>query len=558
MNDLIKELASDPSCLLAITPEAGGSWLAPFRTRQPRNFAADPMTFTDSYTAQDGIGTDDFTLSVDFTLLRKNVHGAINIGCMQCIYYASTKGYQPFVRILKSDGTKSFLYPVGDSHMTGDIASIKVIKTGQNVRMVVHASDGSVVRDMTKPLPDGATVISMTNATNYPGNISAASIRNDTTGETVWQAAYSDLYDTSNPWPSPVPRNFAEEPATWYDWAVAAAQIGAHDFEWTIEYSYTEIPTVYKAIFYTNLDSQPFGVAVSANETQRITCTRLYEGDVQERYVVVSGYPQAGVPLVARVRRVGGTVTVYYNEALVGSYTSASAAIAPLFTYPMTSNFPGLIADMRLVDLTTGTTIAAYPSYAERLRLITSTNVLNTGTHFEAADTSTRWNVTTPLQAASLLPECTIIVDVDNSAGEIVSYVSCAQFLNPSQGFFVIRRQNSSQLYIGYSGRDSSGGNFYPGYYVSSPDGECTVALVIDYTSMKICCYINGVEVDNRTMHTNIVAQPEFDETAKPVILGATSGSDGLNSTTKISHCLIFDRALSAEEIALYSKIANS
>ena len=394
MNDMIIRAAQDPSCLLAVTPDRGGSWWAalrpggnyPWPSFTPRNFAEKPTTFADSYTAQDGIMTDDFTLSVDFTLLRKNAWGEINIGCMQCAYYSSTKGYQPSVWILKSDGTKYMLYPVGTSHMTENVASIKVIKAGQNVRMAVHASDGSVVRDKTASLPDGATVTSSSRATDYPGSISAASIRNDTTGKTVW----------------------------------------------------------------------------------------------------------------------------------------------------------------------------SYPSEAERVRLLTKTNVRTDRGVFEAASTSKRWNVTTPLQAASLLPECTIIVDVDNSAGEIVSYVSCAQRDNPSQGFFVIRRQNSSQLYIGYSGRDSSGGIFYPGYYyVSPPDGECTVALVIDYTSMKICCYINGVEVDNRTMHTNIVAPPEFDETAKPVILGATSGSDGLNSTTKISHCLIFDRALTAAEIAALCPTSN-
>ena len=158
----------------------------PWPSPVPRNFAEEPMTFTDSYTAQDGIGTDDFTLSVDFTLLRENVHGTINIGCMRCIYYDSTKGHQPCVWILKSDGTKSALYPVGTSHIWGNVASIKVIKTGQSVHMVVCARDGSTVKDQTKPLPDGATVTSSSGATTYPGNIFAASIHNDTTGRTVW------------------------------------------------------------------------------------------------------------------------------------------------------------------------------------------------------------------------------------------------------------------------------------------------------------------------------------------------------------------------------------
>ena len=158
----------------------------PWPSPVPRNFAENPTTFADSYTAQDGIGTDDFTLSVDFTLLEESVHGTINIGCMRCIYYDSTKGHQPSVRILKSDGTKDNLYLVGTSHMTKNVASINVIKTGQNVRMVVRARDGSTVRDMTKPLPDGATVTSSSGATTYPGNIFAASIRNDTTGAVVW------------------------------------------------------------------------------------------------------------------------------------------------------------------------------------------------------------------------------------------------------------------------------------------------------------------------------------------------------------------------------------
>lgn len=158
----------------------------PWPSPVPRNFSDNPVMFADSYIAQDGIGTDDFTLSVDFTLLEESVHGELRIGCMYCIYYNTGKGHQPCVWILKSDGTKSALYPVGTSHMTGDIASIKVIKTGQNVRMVVHARDGSTIKEGTVAIPDGATVTSSSGATTYPGNISAASIRNDTTGRTVW------------------------------------------------------------------------------------------------------------------------------------------------------------------------------------------------------------------------------------------------------------------------------------------------------------------------------------------------------------------------------------
>lgn len=393
MNDMIIKSAQDPSCILAITPDRGGSWWAalrpggnyPWPSDVPRNFAEEPTRFIDSYTAQDGIRTDDFTLSVDFTLLMENTLGEINIGCMRCVYYKDSKGYQPAVLILNSDGTKDALYPAGTSHMTEDITSIKVIKTGQNVRMVVHARDGSVVRDNTIPLPDGATATSSSINTNYPGNISAASIRNDTTGETVW----------------------------------------------------------------------------------------------------------------------------------------------------------------------------SYPSEAERVRLLTKTNVRTDRGVFEAADTSKRWSVTTQLRAASLLPECTIIVEADNPNGEAVTFVSCAQRTNPTQGFFVIRKHDARALLFGYSGKNSSGAMVYPNRYIRYQYGKHIFVFVLDYSTLQLRIYIDGAEVDNRAMDVNVVAPPEFDETVKPVILGVTSTSDGLNLTSKISHCLIFDRALTASEIAALCPTSN-
>ena len=393
MNDMIINAAQDPSCILAVTPDRGGSWWAalrpggnyPWPSSTPRDFVEEPTTFTDSYTAQDGIGTDDFTLSVDFTLLNSAVNGEINIGCMRCAYYNSSKGHQPGVHILNSDGTVGALYPVGTSHIPGDISSIKVIKTGQNVRAVVYAHDGSIIRDQTKPLPDGATVTYVSRVTNYSGNILSASIRNDTTGRTVW----------------------------------------------------------------------------------------------------------------------------------------------------------------------------SYPSEAERVRLLTKTNVRTDRGVFEAADTSKIWSVTTQLRAASLLPECTIIVEADNPNGETVTFVSCAQRANPAQGFFVIRKNNVVELLFGYSGKNSSGVMVYPNLYIRYPDGKHIFAFVLDYSALQLRIYIDGAEVDNRAMDTGLVAPPEFDETAKPVILGVTSTSDGLNLTSKISRCLIFDRALTAAEIAALCPTSN-
>ena len=190
---------------------------------------------------------------------------------------------------------------------------------------------------------------------------------------------------------------------------------------------------------------------------------------------------------------------------------------------------------------------------SERVGLLAKTNVRTDRGVFEAADTSKRWSVTTQLRAASLLPECTIIVEVDNPNGERTTFVSCAQRANPSQGFFVIRKQDVGELLFGYSGKNSSGAMVYPNRYIRYPDGKHIFVFVLDYSALHLCIYIDGAEVDNRAMDVNVVAPPDFDETVKPVILGVTSNSDGLNLTSKISHCLIFDRALTASEIAALS-----
>ena len=406
MRDPITDAAQDPSCLLCLTPDRGGSWWSRLRPPTPRNFAADPMTFTDSYTAQDGIGTDDFTLSVDFTLLEESVHGTINIGCMQCIYYDSTKGHQPSVRILKSDGTKSALYPVGTSHISKNVASIKVIKTGQNVRMVVHARDGSTIKEGTVAIPDGATVTSSSGVTTYPGNIFAASIRNDTTGTAVWQAAYSDLYDTSNPWPSPVPRNFAEEPATWYDLGLASSTIGMDDWEIGGEL-YANSLTAGKSIIYRSSDPR-FGLYVTSS-SQIIFVNYSATGSNERIYYYDN--PPTGEWLSFKMQRAGGWLRWLINDIDVNSVEKTGLYVEMNNTSPFFVNEDCNLRNCYFKNLTTGRTVWSYPSEAERVRLITKTNVRTDHGSFETADVSVISRVATQLDLRGAYAEKTFIAD---------------------------------------------------------------------------------------------------------------------------------------------------
>ena len=572
MRDPITDAAQDPSCLLCLTPDRGGSWWSRLRPPTQLNFAADPMTFTDSYTAQDGIGTDDFTLSVDFTLLRENVHGTINIGCMQCIYYDSTKGYQPFVRILKSDGTKDALYPVGTSHMLENVASIKVIKTGQNVRMVVHARDGSTVRDQTKPLPDGATVTSSSGVTNYPGNIFAASIRNDTTGAVVWQAAYSDLYDTSNPWPSPVPENFAEKAKAFYDCQAVLREAldPTHDYSFLIDFKLDEAKTS-GSVFYATPSAAPFALVWQSNNQIDFFTNLLKPNGAPGSFTSLYAYYQSDVKLQGRhqieCRIEANMLSSYLDGVLVAQKTSnlertGTAAVG------LPNCNSGYVYKIQITDLTDNQVVWSYPSEAERVRLITKTNVRTDRGAFEVADENTIAGVDTQLDLRGNATSKTFIVRAfcpahDPASGKLYSHPFFGQgATHQSASLYTFqfslwedrRSGGTTQLFPTIStGTDTPGANVTGAEIYL--DQWHTYAMVIDYNggNCYIRAFVDGVLLRERTVSGTTVWNTPTATTTQETTVGIRRDpnlSYYAGSLTRISTALIFDRALSAAEIA--------
>lgn len=562
MRDPITDAAQDPSCLLCLTPDRGGSWWSRLRPPTPRNFADNPMTFTDSYTAQDGIGTDDFTLSVDFTLLEESVHGELRIGCMYCIYYNTTKGHQPCVWILKSDGTKSALYPVGTSHLSKRVASIKVIKTGQSVRMVAYAHDGSTIKEGTVAIPDGATVTSSSGATTYPGNIFAASIRNDTTGTAVWQAAYSDLYDTSNPWPSPVPRNFAEEPMTWRDEKTTAPLIGEDDCEFFIRYrldGYLEGSAI-SQIFYHNSQNGSVNSAFAGDGTGgNYSVIRLT--DVDGVVIPLDRVRQLGEHTI-RVRRVGLTVTVEFDGEVATTSSAGTKKIAVYSTTAPVSDFDGVIFETYWKSLTTGRTVWSYPSDAERVRLITKTNVRTDRGAFEAADEMKPARVDTALDLRGKVSSYTLFVEFDAAALENESDNYCKQELagqgaskgsipsplavNYNKQLNVDTLEYRLEVSVDIAGARHLSEAILPGHLAGRNSVVAVVELMDDKTRLSI--YHCGVLLKSEIVD----GIPKMDGYACPDSFALMDNRNGLwsNYYGKIHSCLLFDRALSAAEIA--------
>ena len=565
MKDKIVESMRKKDCILGIVPDHGGMWLSSLRTDTPRNFKKTgdrSWTWTGFSAASNVIGSDDFEFEVIYRLnvlqnpnyifYHSDTRGSVNVG-----FTGSGDVYLTMGRVRNPEtGTRK-----NAGALQSDFAEFSAI--GEWVSVVIRRVSG-VLSLILNGRTTNTTTIDKTYLwysdfdpiSNFDGNMRSAKLVNLTTGETVWSASRAELYEKQNPWPSDVPRNFAEDGKSFYDYqAILSEQLDpTHDYSFFMD---TEIVSDKSdcPMFYIGGADGVFGLYCYSNNTIRFTTNLLRSAtnpnDKYANMIVYKGDARPAGRHSFEGRIEGNIIKTFFDNQL--AFTSAVAVRTNTKTVGCNRCSSGYVYNIRIVDLTENRVIWSYPSEAERVQLLTKTNVRTDRGVFEAADTSKRWSVTTQLRAASLLPECTIIVDADNPNGERTTFVSCAQRANPEQGFFVIRKQDAGSVMFGYSGKNSSGAMVYPARYIISPDGKHVFAFVLDYSVLRLRIYIDGVEVDNRAMDVHVVAPPGFDETANPVIIGATSTSDGFNLTSKISHCLIFDRALTASEIAALS-----
>lgn len=571
MNDLIKELASDPSCLLAITPEAGGSWLAPFRTRQPRNFADNSMAWTNAKTALDATDqSHDFTFEIEFKCVETNA-----------VYIFASDGSNDFIRVFMSSG-EIIVSTALLSTASGGSTQFSAGSDSTNR----HALTVKMIENTITALIDGEIVYTRENLVRNAIEISAPrsnagyvykiSITDDTTGEIVWQAAYSDLYDTSNPWPSPVPRNFAEEPMTWWDEKTTAPAIAEDDCEFFIRYRLDGYPegSVISQIFYHNSQNGSINIAFAGSGTGgNYSVIRLTGAGA---FVIpLDRIRQLGEHTI-RIQRVGLTVTIEFDGEVAATSSNGTEKVSVYSTTAPVSDFDGVIFETYWKSLTTGHTVWSYPSDAERVRLITKTNVRTDRGAFEAADENTIAGVATQLDLRGNATSKTFIVRAfcpahDPASGKLYIHPFFGQgAINQSASLYTFqfslwedrRSGGTTQLFPAIStGTDTPGANVTGAEIYL--DQWHTYAMVIDYNggNCYIRAFVDGVLLRERTVSGTPAWNTSATTTAQETTVGIRrdpNASYYAGSLTRISAALVFDRALSAEEIALYSKIANS
>ena len=561
MRDPITDAAQDPSCLLCLTPDRGGSWWSRLRPAMPRDFsegyrwdALQAAMYSSLPWTNDYHFTFDFTVADDFEngsywiMYQSNgrISFALDKDARGCRFVFGSYSFNGGV----------FVYAPFASSLAGR-HEVTLAVEGATLRVTV---DGTVYEQSGERVESSAYNRVVT--TSAPVTLHAVSLTDDSTGTAVWQAAYSDLNDTSNPWPSPVPRNFAEEPMTWRDEKTTAPSIGEDDCEFFIRYRLDGYPegSAISQIFYHNSQNGSINIAFAGDGTGgNYSVIRLT--NVGAFVIPLDRIRQLGEHTI-RIQRVGLFVTVEFDGEVVATSSAGTKKIAVYSTTAPVSDFDGVIFETYWKSLTTGRTVWRYPSEAERVRLITKTNVRTDRGAFEAADETQPARVDTALDLRGKISDYTLFVEFDAAALENESVDYCKQELagqgaskgsipsplavNYNKQLNVDTLEYRLEVSVDIAGARHLSEAILPGHLAGRNSVVAVVELMDDKTRLSI--YHCGVLLKSEIVD----GIPKMDGYACPDSFALMDNRNGLwsNYYGKIHSCLLFDRALSAAEIA--------
>ena len=562
MRDPITDAAQDPSCLLCLTPDRGGSWWSRLRPPTPRNFADNPIAWTDAKTALDVTDqSHDFTFEIEFKCVKTNA-----------VYIFASDGSNDFIRVFMSSG-EIIVSTALLSTASGGSTQFSAGSDSTNR----HALTVKMIENTITALIDGEIVYTRENLVRNAIEISAPrsnagyvykiSITDDTTGEIVWQAAYSDLYDTSNPWPSPVPENFAENAKAFYDCqaVVQEALDPTHDYSFLIEADRVSERTE-NSLFYAGTDKLPFGVYYHADHTIKFFTNLLRnEGDPSGTYANLNFYTGTDwLPgrhaFEARIE--GNAITTYVDG--VQYATSNKFARTGTATVGIPNCNSGYVYKIQITDLTDNQVVWSYPSEAERVRLITKTNVRTDRGAFEAADETQPARVDTALDLRGKVSSYTVVVDFEAAEFPETTTMECHQEL-AGQGGALIGSSYPPICSIGYYLASSGSARLQLSQEVAGGRHVVNATLTGRLSGRHICCgvvevdpaapltastlYLDGVRIGNASIYAVPTGNAAVNATCFS-IAGHSFTGGWAPYTGKVYSGLLFDRALSAAEIA--------
>ena len=566
MRDPITDAAQDPSCLLCLTPDRGGSWWSRLRPAMPRDFSKGyrwDMLQAAMYSSLPW--TNDYHFTFDFTVADDFENGS---------YWIMYQSNGRIVFSLDKDARGcrftlgSFAFSDGVGVLTPFLPSlvgrheVTLAVEGATLRVTV---DGTVYEQSGERVESSAYIRVVT--TSAPVTIHAVSLTDDSTGTAVWQAAYSDLYDTSNPWPSPVPENFAEKAKAFYGCqAVVREELDpTHDYKFLLDFEITKASGE-SSVFYAGAANFPFGVYVYSDHTIRVfsNLLRATSNPTAEHTgsIAYSGDTRLQGRHIIELNIEGDAMRTFLNGSEV-AYTSNTVRTGTAAVGLPNCN-SGYVYKIQITDLTDNQVVWSYPSEAERVRLITKTNVRTDRGAFEAADETQPARVDTALDLRGKVSSYTVVVDFEAAEFPETTTMECHQEL-AGQGGALIGSGTPPICSIGYYLASSGSARLQLSQEVAGGRHVVNATLTGRLSGRHICCgvvevdpaspltastlYLDGVRIGNASIYA--VPTGNAAVSARCFSIAGHSFTGGWPPYTgKVYSGLLFDRALSAAEIA--------
>lgn len=563
MNNQLHELARDPSCLLCLTPENGGTWYCPTRPPKLRDFSKPYNWDTLQQALRDLPWNDDYHFEFEFTIddMLENGRNWImyqSEGRIAFFMDKDARGSRFTIGTFSFSGG-AYIYTTFQPSLAG---KHKVIVTviGDMLRVTV---DDVIYEQTGERVASSAYDRAVT--TSGPIIFHNISLTNDTSQTVLWTSAYTDLYDTLIPQPSAIPRNFAEEPAIWRDFMVYLQMMNSTDFTFEIEYDLKSVPgdpTKVKYI-WCPINGNYSSATIWVNNDSVAIRDFAYYPEIINRYITSNMLGKHTV----KITQSGNVVQAFYDGVLLQSLTLSGTLKPPSYapSYPADLNYtPQTNADCTVtyVKFSCGDVVWSYPSEAERVRLITKTNVRTDRGAFEAADETQPARVDTALDLRGKVSSYTLFVEFDAAALENESDNYCKQELagqgaskgsipsplavNYNKQLNVDTLEYRLEVSVDIAGARHLSEAILPGHLAGRNSVVAVVELMDDKTRLSI--YHCGVLLKSEIVD----GIPKMEGYACPDSFALMDNRNGLwsNYYGKIHSCLLFDRALSAAEIA--------
>ena len=545
MSDPILKAAQDPSCLLCLTPDRGGSWWSRLRPPTPRVFSTSAY-WPGFVSAFNSNGIKNYHFSIKFSLSEMPSRDRVLFGNQMAL------GEGRFMLVLSSKGK----IQVQDESSWSGMVEHPISGTGKHTVMIkIAESSGAVTIDGVEyAVSVSRTAPILTIAfSNFPGTISSILLESDS--GTLWQAAYSDLYDTSNPWPSSVPRNFAEEPEAWRDLMAVIAAATETDWSFKIRYNLNSADGSQR-IFSPGNNTGPIAVFWSS---EGILYLRTIGGSGRIIQANPAGDP-TGMHTV-EIIAASGLYSIIYNGETVHSVQDTPTLPRSSAEEVIQSGMNGTIL---YAEFSCGKAVWRYPSEAERVRLITKTNVRTDRGAFEAADETQPARVDTALDLRGKVSSYTVVVDFEAAEFPETTTVECHQEL-AGQGGALIGSSYPPICSIGYYLTSSGSARLQLSQEVAGGRHVVNATLTGRLSGRHICCgvvevdpaspltastlYLDGVRIGNASIYAVPTGNAAVNATCFS-IAGHSFTGGWPPYTGKVYSGLLFDRALSAAEIA--------